>query len=132
MQAPAVFSAHYLVAEYTGIEDNEAHFKTRKYLRYAKPDQERGLMPQHEWSTPIGAAVDAQTASMADEVEGELSAVIAGLVAGDLVELEWLQILQQDGEQVRACQKLEKFEGDLDEEPGEPASCQPCQPAASQ
>ena len=89
MAAPAVgvLSAHSVIAEYMGNRDKEnlglrACFATRRYLRYAQPNKEHGLPAQEEWCTPVGSAADAQTAAMAEEVEGALSAVIDGLVAG--------------------------------------------------
>lgn len=109
-----VLSAHSVIAEYQGVRDNEACFVTKKYMRYAQPDKELGLGPQESWTTPVGVTADAQTAAMAEEAEGSLSAMIDSFVVGDLVELEWLQLLLEGGDQVRACQKLQKFTGLLD------------------
>ena len=86
-------SAHACIAVYQGTIEAKAGFKIDRYLRYAHllPELASGLVK--EFALPVGATADAQTALLADQIDGDgLSGTIASLNAGDKVELEWLQI----------------------------------------
>ena len=106
-------SAHATIAKYQG----DGRFGIQRYLRYAHlfPELASGLVKEFALSTD---AADAQTALLTDETDGEgLTATIARLEEGDVVELEWLQIRVErdttvDEERFRMveqCQKLQKI-----------------------
>ena len=114
-----VLSAHCCIAEFEGVDAGVeiARFRIDRYLRYAHlvPERASGLVKTFELRL---ASADQLTAILAAETGGDdavLSRAIAGLAAGDKVELEWRQLRVEvetdvDEDQFSIVEQVNKLE----------------------